>query len=158
MSFGQYATQQNVADFMGIALGELPSNIDKLIFDAQDLIDYITFNRLEGYITGGVIDDDDLADPVKYAVCAQIEYWIATSESSDISGTPISGYSLGTLSVQLGGASGGIGSIGGGGAVAPRVYRYLTHTGILYRGIWDSNRLPKNDLAREFFKEEWRKW
>lgn len=158
MAFGTYATSTDVAAFMGITIGELPSNITKLINDAQDLIDYITFNRLEGYITGGVIDDDDLVDPVKYAVCAQVEYWITTSDSEDISGTPISGYSLGTLSVNMGGASGGTGSIGGGGAVAPRVYRYLTHTGILYRGIWDSTRLPKNDLAREFFKTPYRRW
>lgn len=159
MAWGTYATATDVAAFMGISVGELPSNITKLINDAQDLIDYITFNRLEDYITGGVIDDDDLVDPVKNAVCAQIEYWIETSSSSDISGMPISGYSIGTLSVQLGGASGGTGSIGGGGAVAPRVNRYLTHTGLLYRGVYDSSRMTKNGLERSFFdKYKYRRW
>jgi hypothetical protein len=152
-----YATAADVAAFMGITEGELPSNIAKLITDAQDLIDYITFNRLELYIVDDVIDDEDLVDPVKYATCAQIEYWINTSDASDITGAPISSYALGTLKVQFGGASGGTGSIGGSGLVAPRVNRYLSHTGLMYRGIYDSSGLRVNDMSRTFF-DKYRRW
>ena len=131
-----YATPQDVADYMGIALGDLPSNILILIERAQDLVDYVTLNRILDYYLNDdetAIIDAEVEEGANKATSAQVEYWINTDTSLDITNTGnIGNYSIGNWSITYNGKSGESVSVA---ILAPRAKRHLFKAGLLYRGI-----------------------
>lgn len=131
-----YATPQDVADYMGIALGDLPSNIIILIQRGQDLIDYVTLNHInDDWLNDDktAISDAEIETAVQNATSAQVEYWITVDTSLDITNTGnIGSYSIGNWSVTYDGKSGESVSIA---ILAPRTKRYLFLVGLMYRGI-----------------------
>jgi regulation of enolase protein 1 (concanavalin A-like superfamily) len=65
--YADLATQQQVADYMGIDVGELPSDIDVRITRAsEDITNLIHMNYDE--------DDDDHVEAAMFATCAQVQY------------------------------------------------------------------------------------
>lgn len=131
-----YATPQNVADYMGIALSELPSNINTLIDRSQELIDYVTLNHInDDWLNDDktAISDAEIEEAVQKATSAQIEYWINTDTSLDITNTGnVGSYSIGNWSITYDGKSGESVSVA---ILAPRAKRHLFLVGLLYRGI-----------------------
>ena len=130
-----YATPQNVADYMGIPLVDLPSDINRLIDRATDLVDYCVMNRIRTFYLNDdktEIADETTREYVQKATSSQVEYYINNGEQTDEAQvTGISGFAVGNFNMQLGGnTSTQILPI-----VAPRCKRYLFLAGLLYRGV-----------------------
>lgn len=133
-----YATPAEVATYMGILVTELPTNILIIIQRAQELIDYITLNKInDDYLTSDktAIADPEIETAAENATCAQVEYWINIGVESDIvNAGNISSFGIGNFSMAFGGS--GSGSANASMAVlAPRANRYLFLVGLMYRGV-----------------------
>ena len=131
-----YATTTQVATFMGIDAGDLPTDIDKLIRDASFLMDYVTLNYIQDYyIESSSFTDTNIEEYVKNATCAQIEYWIELGDaSSDIIGNTPASFTVGNFSVDYGkGTPEGLSQ--GAESLSTRARRYLLLAGLLYRGV-----------------------
>jgi hypothetical protein len=132
-----YSTPADVAVFMGIPVGDLPVNILTLIARAQDLIDYITLNRINDYYLDNLatfIDDPEISLAAQNATSAQIEYWLNIGADTDIiNNGNISNFGIGNFSMTFGGAGATNASMA---VLAPRANRYLMLVGLMYRGIW----------------------
>lgn len=124
-----YVTASQVADYMGIPVGDLPSNINKLINDAEDFLNCITLDRIQTRLidpdTGDFREAKD-KELIMKAAAAQIEYWINTDIESDIEGQ-VESFTVGKFSMKY--------AKGGKPVLAPRANRFLFLTGVLYRGI-----------------------
>lgn len=131
-----YATPQDVADFMGIALEDLPSNIVILIQRGQELIDYVTLNNIQDFELNDdetAIEDPEIELAVQNATSAQIEYWITVDTSLDITNTGnIGSFSIGNFTINYDGKTGESVSVA---ILAPRSKRFLFLVGLMYRGI-----------------------
>jgi len=130
-----YTTAADVASYMGIDVGDLPSNINKLISDAQSLIDYAVLNKIQDYYIDQDLDeftDSTIETRVMAATNAQVEYWITTSSTIDIVGS-IPEFRIGNFQMKYGS------STKGGSSeqpiLSPRARRELLLSGLLYRGI-----------------------
>ena len=121
------ATLAGVADYMGIAVGTLPADTQRMIYRAQELIDYVTMKRCD-------VDDTDQMEAVNRAVCAQVEYWIESGEGVEFEGG-IRSKTIGRTSITYV-VGGGGGSIGGQPVLAPRARRALFLQGLLYQGAY----------------------
>ena len=110
----KYATREDLKEYLELTDADLPSDIDRLLQRASELLDYATRNRLRGGETA-----------VK-ASCAQVEFWLSADESMDILGK-IKSFSIGKFSLNYG--DNGIPTL------APRARRILAHAGLLYRGV-----------------------
>ena len=118
-----YATEQDLADYLGVSMADLPADAERLLQRASEEIDYWTLGRAsEGEAT-------------KLAACAQVEWWLQLRETlgTDLAGLDnIRSFSLGKWSMTFGdGASGG----GGMRGLAPRARQYLLLAGLLFRGV-----------------------
>lgn len=109
-----YATKDDLIEYLGISGVNMPSDIERLIKRAEDLIDYATFYM----ITPG--------EGAKKATCAQVEYWLEMDETVDIVGA-IESFSLSQFSINYGENKMPV--------LAPRARRILLRTGLLYRGV-----------------------
>ena len=118
-----YTTAQKVSDYTGIAVADLPDDIDRLIDRADDVIDFVIKVKYD-------ITDTDTELAIQKASSAQIEYWLLAGEDEDISEVTQS-FKIGSFSMDAGGSSGGASSRD---ALAPRAYRYLLAAGLLYSG------------------------
>ncbi|AZO95277.1 hypothetical protein [Halocella sp. SP3-1] len=114
-----YATSQDVTDYTGIT--SLPSDIDRLISRAEELIDETTRGKID-------TDNANHMEAAKKATCAQIEYWLSNSEEVDISNMPHN-FSIGSFSIS------GNSNQGNFSKLAPRARRHLFMAGLLYAGI-----------------------
>lgn len=118
-----YATDEQVSEYAGIALADLPADINRMIDRAGELIDETTLGRIDA------TNEDHLA-AAKQAVCFQCEYWINAGESVDVTG-PLQGYQIGSVQVQYGAGDNRVAA----GTLAPRAIRHLFLAGLLYRGV-----------------------
>lgn len=112
-----YATTTELADYLGVSVGSLPSNAAKLLERASELMDFVTLNRIES------TDTEDVAN-AKKATCAQVEFWFQVNHESDIIGNSFNGMSMGNLSLN-----------GKFNTLAPRARRFLQLGGLYYRGV-----------------------
>lgn len=132
-----YATPAQVASFIGIPEIDLPDNILNLIIRAQDLIDYITLNKINDYYLdnlGTSIDDTEVALAAQKATSAQLEYWLSIGADTDIiNNGNISNFAIGNFSMTFGGTGAASASMA---ILAPRANRYLFLVGLMYRGVW----------------------
>lgn len=110
-----YASNLDVAAFMGIDASTLPSNVDTLISRANEFIDYITMDNIDSTVQSNL-------DAAKNAVCAQAEYMINVGDFVEY---------VGSGNAKLGNFS----TSGGYGSLAPRARRFLLREGLLFRGV-----------------------
>lgn len=132
-----YATPQDVADFMGVTLISLPTDIVTLIARAQEFLDYATMNKIYddwSNSTVTAITDATIEDAMLRATCAQVQYWILTDPNFDIiNNGNITGFTVGNFSMSYGDATGAGGNVFT--VFAPRAQRILFLVGLLYRGV-----------------------
>lgn len=118
-----YATEQDLAAYMGISEADLPDDAERLLERASDEIDYWTLGRATP------------SEATRLAVCAQVEWWLQLRETL---GTELAGLdnlrsiSLGKWSMTFGDDSGTGGGMRG---LAPRARQYLLRAGLLFRGV-----------------------
>lgn len=111
-----YATLEDLAEYLAVAEGDLPSDSERLLKRASELVEYAIMGR-----SG---DEETL----KLATCAQVENWIQMSESNAIAG----GYKqleIGTFSVEFSDNSTTTMQL------APRTRMYLNKAKLMYRGV-----------------------
>jgi hypothetical protein len=82
-----YTTRQSLSEYLEVSQMELPEDVEKLIRNASDLIDYATLNRAEA----GTIAEK--------ATNQQVEYWIELGGEIDVVGMPLN-YSAGDVKVS----------------------------------------------------------
>lgn len=88
-----YFTIDDLSEYMGIDIKELPSNADSLMKRASELISLAIKRNYKP-------DSEAHKTAAKLAACAQCEYWIENGIKPSSNGN-ISSYSLGELSVSL---------------------------------------------------------
>ena len=118
-----YATEQDLADYLGVDIQDLPADAERLLERASEDIDYYTLERIDA-------ENAEHLDAAKKAVCAQVEMWIEVGEETDIRGA-LASFSIGRWSATYASGSNG----GGPPKLAPRARRYLLVAGLLYRGV-----------------------
>jgi hypothetical protein len=117
-----YATSDELQAYLGGSA--LPSDANRLLERASDLIDYATYGKIN-------ISDTEQLAVAKKATCAQVEYWISVGENIDISGYEFESISIGTFQMTKPDNVGGSNQQ----ALAPRTRRILFLAGMLYRGV-----------------------
>lgn len=71
-----YATAAELATFLGVSQGNLPSDVDRMLERASTLIDSISTLRAFDVDSGTNLPvDGDVAVAMRDAVSAQVEYW-----------------------------------------------------------------------------------
>lgn len=113
-----YATTSDLQTYLG---GSLPPNPTRLLERASELIDYITFGRINTSIT-------EQADAAKKATCQQVEFWMQVGEDRDISDDQYESLRIGSWSATYN-------TDYVLGVVSPRAKRTLHLAGMLYRGV-----------------------
>ena len=121
-----YADMTDLAEYLGTSVESLPSDSQRLLNRANELVKQITINNIDETIANHM-------EAAKLAVCAQVEYWQSMGETTAISGD-IKSFSIGNFSVDYGG-SGGKGSSSNTNQVSSRTRNYLNQQGLLYRGV-----------------------
>lgn len=141
-----YASEAELAAYLGLDVGDITSDMGRMLERATDLVRSVTMGRSEEVDAD---DDETIYGLLSKAVCAQVEAWYTSGESSAmISG--IDRYSIGKVSVDYGSASNR--ALSGGTGLCPRAYQYLMRSGLLYRGVGMVPRL--SNTATEFFATE----
>jgi len=110
-----YATESDLADYLGVSLADLPPDADRLLKRASEDIDYWTLGRAMQ------------CEATKLAACAQVEMWLEVGEETDIRGA-LASFSIGSWSATYAGSA-------GPPKLAPRALRHLRTAGLLYRGV-----------------------
>jgi|SRR5690625_190827 len=112
-----YATEAELAAYLGISEDDLPDESERLLDRASELIDEATRGRATG-------------EAASKATCAQVEFWLEVDEEHDIEG-PIQGVIIGRLQIQYGAGPNRIAPT----YLAPRARRYLRNAGLLYAAV-----------------------
>lgn len=121
-----YATTTELQEYLGGA--SLPSDANRLLERASDLVDYATFGKLDP-------TDTEQMDVAKKATCAQVEYWMSVGENIDVSGSSYNSISIGTYSATFSNSSSSKSTGNQELAMAPRARRILFLAGYTYRGV-----------------------
>ena len=116
-----YATTTDLATYLGVTVGSLPSNASILLERASDVIDYATMGRLD-------VTDTTQANVAKKATCQQVEQFILVGTEYDISGREYEQLSIGSWSANWKDSDTNL-------TIAPRARRTLFLAGYLYRGV-----------------------
>src|SRR5690606_25303032 len=85
-----YATESDLADYLGVSLADLPPDADRLLKRASEDIDYWTLGRAMQ------------CEATKLAACAQVEMWLEVGEETDIRGA-LASFSIGSWSATYAG-------------------------------------------------------
>lgn len=118
-----YATTTDLAEYLGVTVGELPSDAERLLDRASELVEHAMFNNYDSSITEHV-------EAAKKATCAQVEFWNNIGEGTAIVGRNIEGYKSGDLSMSF-----GKGSNSSVDKLSSRATLHLGRHGLLYRGV-----------------------
>lgn len=131
-----YATTTQLAEYLGIDIGDLPSDATRLLQRASELIKQVTLNN---------IDETDTTDMeyAELATCAQVEYWITDGESISIS-HGVAKYKLGEFQIDYN--MGSTGDSTNRNQLSTRSKNYLDDGGLTYRGV-KLNGSNTNDLT-----------
>lgn len=89
--FVNYATPQDVAEYMGKELKDMPKGLEILIKRASEMIHMAVKQNFNP-------NNDEHVEAVMLATCSQCQHWIET-EVSPVSNNNVSSYSLGELTV-----------------------------------------------------------
>lgn len=116
-----FATNEDLAEYLNIEVNNIPPDSERLLQRASELVKQTTLNNIDIYNIKHL-------EAAKFAVCAQIEYWIYAGENISIIGN-VASYSLDDLSMNFGD------NIIQQGSLCKRAIAYLNHQGLLYRGL-----------------------
>lgn len=119
--FVEYATPQDVADYMGKQLEDLPKNLDILVKRASELVQIAMRKNYNP-------DKEEHVEAAKLAVCSQCQNWIET-EISPVSNNNIASYSLGELSITYSDVD------KYSNKLCLTATRYLNYKHLLYKGM-----------------------
>lgn len=119
--YESYATKANLAEYLFIPVNQLPTDSERLLSRASELVKHATVGNIDIY-------NENHLEAAKKAVCAQVEYWLNIGEDKAIVGN-IKNYSIGDLSVTYDEL------ISNKGALCDRARMFLNDYGLLYRGI-----------------------
>lgn len=119
--FVEYATDADVAEYMGKQVDELPSGIIVLIKRASELV---CIAMRKNYNP----NNEEHVEAAKLAVCAQCQNWIET-EISPVSNNNIASYSLGELSITYSDVD------KYSNKLCVAAIRYLSYKHLLYKGM-----------------------
>ena len=140
-----YVTQEEVATLLGIAVGDLPANVNVQIEWAGDIVDHLTMNKSTQMLDLSLFQQDR----IKKAIAYQIKLWINLGDEMDDFGN-VAGFEIGEFSMQF--SSSESGSAGGMSSISPKSYRVLLTSGLMNRGI--NNRSQGNQAIVESWKED----
>ena len=123
-----HATEQDLADWMGEDQ-TVPTNAGRLLERASELVDEVVtvFYRTDAQ---GDPVDDQVADALRDATCAQVEWWAKVGEDPDVDGA-IQQVQIGSVQIGYGAGSNRIAPA----VVSRRTLRALRAAGLLYRGV-----------------------
>jgi hypothetical protein len=124
-----YATTGDLAGYLDC--GDLPAHAGRRLVRATELIDQTLIGARYPVDAAGMPTDQVVADALKWAVCAQVEWWAATGDPDGV-GTAEQWDQVQIGSVKLGRSSGG--STGKSAPVpelAPAALRKLQLAGLL---------------------------
>lgn len=118
-----YATLTDLAEYLGVAAGELDPGSERLLGLASRMVDHQTLGRIDA-------NNEAHLEAAKLATCAQVEFWRETGDDTGASGA-FSSLSIGAFSISRGGGSSGAPNL----ELAPRAYQVLFMEGLLYCGV-----------------------
>lgn len=124
-----YVDRAFMAAYMGVVDADLPVDIDRLIEEAEELIDYYTLSKARFYFERSETEDPELYAGVRNAVASQV-IWameIRGSELDKLSG--VNSFSIGSFSVSFEQGKAAV------KLLSPRTLRILQRLGLLYRGV-----------------------
>ena len=119
--FVNYATKEDLADYMGKQVNELPSGVEILIKRASEIV---CMSMRDNYDKNNV----EHVEAAKLSVCAQCQNWIE-NEVSAVSDRKISSYSLGELSITYSDVD------KYSNKLCSASTKYLNYKHLLYRGM-----------------------
>ena len=118
-----YATEAQLAAYLGVDVGDLPTDAERQLTRASEMVKQATLNNIDE-------DNEDHVEVAQLATCAQVEYWI--SQGEDMSTSP--GYKklkIDKFEVEFSGSGGSANTR----QLATRAKNYLSDYGLMYRGV-----------------------
>ena len=109
-------TKQEVANYLDVSEGDLPSNIEKLILISSTLVNHSIFNNYRGTVEHNNV--------IKQAICAQIDYF----NTEGLGDNPIKSYTNDDISITYEDSKGNKGTL----CTTARIF--LNSKNLLYRG------------------------
>lgn len=109
-------TKQEVANYLGVNEGDLPSNIEKLILISGTLVNHSILNNYNG-----TTEHDNV---IKQAICAQVDYFNAEGMGDN----PVKSYTNDDISITYEDSKGNKGTL----CTTARIF--LNSKNLLYRG------------------------
>lgn len=119
--FVEYATKQDVADYMGKSVEDMPAGIEILIKRASELVCIAMRNNYNPKNDGHV-------EAAKLSVCSQCQNWIE-NDLNAVSNNNISSYSLGELTITYSDVD------KFSNKLCVTATRYLNYKHLLYKGM-----------------------
>lgn len=114
-----------LAAYLGRDEASLPSDVDKTLRDAEDLVRHASMDR--------TLRTQYEIELFARAVYAQVEWWLASGDPLGVASSgDLKGISVGSLNIQYNTDKTDGGNVGG---ICPRTRQYLARTGLLYRGV-----------------------
>jgi hypothetical protein len=129
-----YATAEDLADYLGEQ--PPPDNAATLLDRASTYVDDILIGAYYQTDTNGNPVDEDVAEALRKATCAQVLYWAETGNTSGTE-TGDGGWRDMTIgNVRLSRSSGGSSQTGAAATFAPDALRHLRLAGLLPIAAW----------------------
>ncbi len=122
-----YATGEQLADYTG---APQPVDAARLLARASELVNDHTLTAVYDIDTDGNPTRSDVVDALRKAVCAQVEFWVASDEEDDILG-PLQGMSSGATQQQYGAGENRATPM----YLAPRAARHLRAGGLMSASV-----------------------
>lgn len=119
--FVEYATQGDLAEYMGKKEEEMPQGVEILLKRANELVCIAMRNNYNS-------KNDEHVEAAKLAVCAQCQDWIEREVSAVANGN-IASFSLGELSITYSDVD------KYSNKLSNVAVRYLNHKHLLYKGM-----------------------
>lgn len=123
----KYATLEELAEYMGVEVAELPDYADRLLDRASEFVDYVSMGNIDHTKTSHM-------DSAKLATCAQVEWWEGSGDWLGVSAV-LAGFSLGSFSASMKTGSGLSAELMSGLRICPRAHQVLFMEGLLFRGV-----------------------
>jgi len=125
--YTDYATPEDVAEYMGIEVASLPSDIDLLITKASRMVNmqiYMVYDSSK----------DSHVEAAKLATCDQVQYWTIVGVNTATESEAYESVKIGSLSIKNAN-SGGSSPAGKVLTLQNSARMYLERVGLLFRGV-----------------------
>lgn len=118
-----YATEEQLAEYLGKDVEDLPDEAERLLDRASEMIDYYTLKKVD-------IEKELHEQAAKKATVAQVEWWIELGDELGLTAV-FNQISIGSFSAQTGGRE----QKSQISKLAPRAKQELMKAGLLNRGV-----------------------